>query len=90
MKNDYELNTTHGYQPPIKDMQIMRGGKTLVEGIMPGGFSPIRHLKGWKAANLKNFPDISLADYLLVVPEEFMGRKSDLQNILTSPTYNVR
>ena len=90
VKNDYELKTTHGYQPPIKDMEIMTGGKTLVEGIMPGGFSPTRRLKGWKAANLKNFPVISLADYLLVVPEEFMGRKSDLQNILTSPAYNVR
>jgi hypothetical protein len=45
---------------------------------------------GWKDSNHYALKDVSLAQYFLVVPQEFRGGNNNLQNILTSPAYNVR
>jgi hypothetical protein len=88
--NYYELKTSHGYQPPRRDMNMMMGGVKAIEGIMPGGVRPIGKLLGWKDSNHYALKKISLAQYFLVVPQAFRGGNNNLQNILTSPAYNVR
>ena len=88
--NYYELKTSHGYQPPKRDMNMMMGGVKAIEGIMPGGVRPIGKLLGWRDSSHYALKKISLAQYFLVVPQAFRGGSNNLQNILTSPAYNVR
>ena len=69
---------------------MMMGGNVQIDGIMPGGRSPISNPARLKETSLKLFTKVNLADYLLVLPDEFKGRPDNLLKILISPAYNVR
>ena len=81
----------HGYRGPKQSMGMMIGGGNVeIDGIMPGGRSPISNPARLKETSLKFFTKVNLADYLLVLPNEFKGRPNNLLKILISPAYNVR
>jgi|GEM_PF-1573035 len=90
LKSEYQLTASHGYRPKNKQMGMMMSGKPNIDGIMPGGYTPIDNPAGLREANPKIFKNINLADYLMVLPGEFEGKENNLLGILTSPVYNVR
>ena len=90
LKTEYQLISSHGYKPTNKNMGMMMGGEPSIDGIMPGGYTPIDSPAVIGVSNPETFTKVTFADYLMVVPKEFKGQKNNLLGILTSPVYNVR
>jgi hypothetical protein len=90
LQNGHQLAAQHGYRGPKQSMGTMMGGNVQIDGIMPGGRSPISNPARLKKTSLNFFTKFNFADYLLVLPDEFKGRPNNLLKILISPAYNVR
>ncbi|MBO39725.1 MAG: hypothetical protein CMM75_11215 [Rhodospirillaceae bacterium] len=90
LQNGHQFLAQQGYRGPKQSMGMMMGGNVQIDGIMPGGRSPISNPVRLKETSLKFLTKVNFADYLLVLPDEFKGRPNSLLKILISPAYNVR
>ena len=69
---------------------MMMSDTKIYPGIFPGNKKPFNSIEDWKKNLSQSFPGTSSAEFLLALPQAYMGKSNNIYRILTSASYNVR